>query len=850
MPGTRTVLVRADASGLIGAGHVMRTLAIADELARRRFLVTFLSAEIPAEIRDALVARHHRVASSPYDDQPAAWRQILGARSDWVIVDHYQIGADWERNARNLATEIAVIDDLGDRTHDASLLVDHSPDATVEKYRGLVPSSATLLLGPRYALLRREFLATRGSIDAVRPRVGTVVVSMGGSDAGSATGLAVRAALESLPGAEVHVVAGPANPGDLSSPDDRVTVHRSPPDMAALLRSADIVIGSAGTSALERACLGIPSIVLVVADNQLAVATGLGSSGVAENLGWAGRVTEEQLSEALRAIAEDPARRQAMRDAGMRLVDGQGATRVANYIDGVRLRPARWSDSVRILEWANDPDTRQQSLSQEPIDESTHQRWLRANLADPSVDLLIAENGLGPVGVLRLAPGWHDRMEVSINVAPTQRGGLGTIMLRAAMRRWDERLADQELFARIKPGNVASERAFSHVGFQARRRRRQCSRVFEAIGDGKTWSPGTQRGGASVTAPFVFVIAEAGSNWRMGSAERDLEMARRLIDVAAEAGADAVKFQTYRAKSVYVENAGTSDYLAAGGEERSINDIFEDLEMPYDMIPRLAEYTRGAGLEFMSTPFSIEDFAAVDPYVRRHKIASYEVCHVRLIQAAAKTGKPMIMSTGAALPDDIEFGVDTAQEAGARDITLLQCTASYPALTESLNLRVIPWLMDRFGVAAGLSDHSVDPVLAPTVAVALGATVVEKHFTLDRRLPGPDHPFALEPDELLGMVQAIRSATAALGEPTKTITEAEGELRAFAVRAIHAIRPINRGEALIEGENIEVLRPGKRVPGLHPRYLNALSGRSAGRDVAAGEGIELGVVDPPLDLGE
>ena len=181
-----------------------------------------------------------------------------------------------------------------------------------------------------------------------------------------------------------------------------------------------------------------------------------------------------------------------------------------------------------------------------------------------------------------------------------------------------------------------------------------------------------------MTTPSVFVIAEAGSNWRMGSSERDLEMARRLIDVAAEAEADAIKFQTYRANTVYVENAGTSEYLVAGGEERSINDIFEDLEMPYDMISMLAEYARGSGLEFMSTPFSLDDFAAVDPYVSRHKIASYEICHVRLIQAAARAGKPIIMSTGAALPDDIEFGVGTARQAGARDITLLQCTASYP----------------------------------------------------------------------------------------------------------------------------------------------------------------------------
>jgi sialic acid synthase SpsE len=350
-----------------------------------------------------------------------------------------------------------------------------------------------------------------------------------------------------------------------------------------------------------------------------------------------------------------------------------------------------------------------------------------------------------------------------------------------------------------------------------------------------------------MTSPPVFVIAEAGSNWRMGTPARDLEMAYRLIGIAADAGADAIKFQTYRAKSVYAEGAGASDYLADAGEERSIHDIFLDLEMPYEMIALLAARATAAGIEFMSTPFSVADLAAVDPHVRRHKIASYEICHVRLIQAAAATGKPMVMSTGAAEPADIAFGLQTARDAGARDITVLQCTASYPAPPASLNLRAIPWLMQTFSVAAGLSDHSTHPVLAPSVAVAMGATVIEKHFTIDRRLPGPDHPFALEPDELAQMVKAIRLATVALGDGVKEVKPAEAELRAFAVRTIQATSPIRRGDELVEGRNLDVLRPGRRSPGLHPRHLEALAGRRAARDIDAGDGIAADAVDPPLD---
>ena len=160
----------------------------------------------------------------------------------------------------------------------------------------------------------------------------------------------------------------------------------------------------------------------------------------------------------------------------------------------------------------------------------------------------------------------------------------------------------------------------------------------------------------------VFVIAEAGSNWRMGTPERDLLMARRLVDAAVDAGADAVKFQTYRAASVYVHEAGESDYLAALGIAKPIAEIFEDLEMPYELIPPIADYCSERGIEFMSTPFSVEDARAVDPFVQRHKVASYEINHVRLIEHLAGTGKPLIMSTGAATVHDIAFGLEIARE--------------------------------------------------------------------------------------------------------------------------------------------------------------------------------------------
>jgi len=344
----------------------------------------------------------------------------------------------------------------------------------------------------------------------------------------------------------------------------------------------------------------------------------------------------------------------------------------------------------------------------------------------------------------------------------------------------------------------------------------------------------------------VFVIAEAGSNWRAGTPERDLQMAFALIEVAVEAGADAVKFQTYRAETLYAPAAGQSTYLAELGIDQPINDILRDLEMPYEMIARLADRCAGLGIEFMSTPFSVADADAIDPFVRRHKVASYEINHVRLLQRLAATRKPMIVSTGAAGDDDIAFGLETIRRAEGGPVTLLQCTSSYPAPLDSLNLLAIPWLERTFGVPAGFSDHSLDPVVGPVAAVALGATVIEKHYTLSRHLPGPDHPFALEPAELAVMVRAIRGATQARGEAGKRPIEAERELRAFAVRSIQAIRDIAAGEDLVEGVNLEVLRPGSRRRGLHPRHLEQLAGRRAAHAIASGEGILAEDVLPPL----
>ena len=335
----------------------------------------------------------------------------------------------------------------------------------------------------------------------------------------------------------------------------------------------------------------------------------------------------------------------------------------------------------------------------------------------------------------------------------------------------------------------------------------------------------------------TFVIAEAGSNWKCGSFEEDLSRAKELINVAAECGADAVKFQTFRSETVYVPNAGQSNYLAKSNFNQTINDVFNDLSMPYEMIPKLSEYCKEKNIYFMSTPFSVEDAKHIDPYVELHKIASYEINHVRLVEFILKTKKPIIFSTGASQYSEIDFIVNLAKVIKNDMIALLQCTAKYPAPIKSLNRSAISQIKQKYGLPVGLSDHSIEPSLAPILAIGFGATIIEKHFTLNKNLPGPDHKFALDPKELKSMINSIRNADDAKGNGNKIILDEEFELRQFATRSLQATKKILKGDILKEGFNFDVLRSGSRSRGIDARFLNEINGKKAVNDIDIGEGI-------------
>jgi pseudaminic acid synthase len=328
------------------------------------------------------------------------------------------------------------------------------------------------------------------------------------------------------------------------------------------------------------------------------------------------------------------------------------------------------------------------------------------------------------------------------------------------------------------------------------------------------------------------VIAEAGSNHN-----RDLETALRLIDVAAEAGTDAVKFQTYTSEGLYSRRTPSPSYLKAGKllhDHESVWELIKRVEIPWAWHRELASHAKSAGLLFLSTPF---EEAAVDAleevHVPAYKIASYEITHLPLIEHCARTGKPLLISTGMASLADVERALDVANAAGCTEVALLHCAINYPPRFDDLNLRAIQTLRQAFRVPVGWSDHTMGHS-ADVAAVALGACVVEKHYTLDRAQEGPDHAFALEPHELADMVTAIRQTEVALGSSVKRVTPAESEMFRLGRRSLVAARDLEPGTVL-ERTDIAVKRPGFGIP-VHE--IEAVVGRRTAFKIAEDEALD------------
>lgn len=324
----------------------------------------------------------------------------------------------------------------------------------------------------------------------------------------------------------------------------------------------------------------------------------------------------------------------------------------------------------------------------------------------------------------------------------------------------------------------------------------------------------------------MYIVAEMSANHN-----QDFEQAVHILQAAKEAGADAVKLQTYTPDTLTI--ACDNEYFRIGRgtiwEGRNLYDLYGEAYTPWEWQPKLKEIADDLGLDLFSTPF---DATAVDFLqemdVSAYKIASFEIVDLPLIRQVARTGKPIIMSTGMATLAEIDEAVRTAREAGATQIALLKCTSAYPAPPEEMNLRTIPHLSEAFGVPAGLSDHTLG-IAVPVVAVTLGACIIEKHFTLSRATSGPDSAFSLEPHEFKEMVEAIRVAEKALGKVRYEVTEREAASRVFR-RSLFVVRDVKVGEVFTE-KNVRSIRPGY---GLYPRYLDEVLGRRAARNIERG----------------
>lgn len=329
----------------------------------------------------------------------------------------------------------------------------------------------------------------------------------------------------------------------------------------------------------------------------------------------------------------------------------------------------------------------------------------------------------------------------------------------------------------------------------------------------------------------VFIIAEAGVNHN-GS----LELAKKLVDAAKDAGADCVKFQTFVSKNIVSKNAVKAEYQKLQTEpEESQQDMLKKLELSFDEFVELNEYCKSISIEFMSTAFDFDSIDFLDSLeMGTWKIPSGDITNLPYLIKIANLNKPVILSTGMSTMEDIRSAIKALKEHGAAELTVLHCTTEYPTPYEDVNLRAMNTIKEEFSVKVGYSDHTKG-IEVPIAAVALGATVIEKHFTLDRNTEGPDHKASLEPNELKAMVDSIRHIELALGNGMKQPAESEKKNIAVARKSIIASKEIKSGEIFTE-ENLTVKRPGD---GISPMRWFDIIGKPAPRDFEEDELIEL-----------
>jgi len=503
---TQILVFRTDASHTIGTGHVMRCLTLADALVRKGTNISFVCREHEGHLCDLIEERGFVVHRLPSPTDPfvpegtpahapwlgAPWQEDAGqtcaiiqdfdSKPDWLVVDHYAIDYRWEHILRPLVGRIFIIDDLADRNHDCDLLLDQNLIADMHtRYSQRVPEDCSLLLGPEYALLQPIYAELH---DRIPPREGPIrriLISFGGADSDNLTGRALAAIISlNRPDIEVDVVVSNGSPyaSELRNQvggQPNIHLHETLPTLAPLMAKADLAIGAAGTTSWERLCLGLPAIVVTLAENQRPIAYGLHQEGLVR---WIGH-KDDMSKESIWVVLTDLIKEGMNESWSLRChqtVDGRGVDRSCAVLTltpetPLHVRHARLYDEALILVWANDPETRRNSFTSNSISAVTHREWFRNRLRNPDTCrfyILETEDGI-PVGQVRFDKndqGW----EIDYSLAPHFRGkSFGRPLLETALYKVHSEQQDVLVFGRVKEQNLPSKKVFESLGFESER---------------------------------------------------------------------------------------------------------------------------------------------------------------------------------------------------------------------------------------------------------------------------------------------------------------------------------------------------------------------------------------------
>jgi UDP-2,4-diacetamido-2,4,6-trideoxy-beta-L-altropyranose hydrolase len=510
------VAFRVDSSSLIGSGHLMRCLTLAHELRHRGAEVLFLSREHPGHLIERVEkasfslcrfpAPQAQSLSNPNDyatwlgvtqEQDAAQtlRALDNQRYDWMIVDHYGLDVAWEKAVRPLVEKILVIDDLANRYHDCDVLLDQNyfGDETFSRYQHLLSEPCKCLFGPDHALVQPEYAQLRSILPPPDGQIRRVLVFFGGSDSTEQTGKVLKVLSHSaFSRLAVDVVIGANYPNgeeikNLVAQRPGTALYQNLPTLAGLSARADLVIGAGGATTWERMCIGLPSLIISIAENQDAPTASLAADGFQQSLSKGVDASSTEWHQAILHLIKEPATVLGLAQKASNLVDGLGTKRIACILFGtlivnIKIRRITAADELLLLRWANDPEARMQSFNQKPISAEEHAQWFARKLNDPDSLILIGEDEHGlPLGLVRFDINREKKEAlISISIDQSLRGlGLSTKLLKSALQYWHSIALNIKLIAEVRDSNRRSQRLFIQLQFKSARSRRVGALAFE-----------------------------------------------------------------------------------------------------------------------------------------------------------------------------------------------------------------------------------------------------------------------------------------------------------------------------------------------------------------------------------